>query len=260
MSWLPASRCSPRACLGEPPPPAPLRVARRLCALVGMLLLALVATPGPARSRATLRAVGVQLHVTGAVPEGGALLVANHLSWIDVLALTTLGPVRMVAKREIAGWPVIGRLAARSGALFVDRAGLRALPATIAEAAAALRSGAVVGVFPEGTTWCGSAAGPFRRAAFQAAIDSGVPVVPVALVLRDSRQAAFVGDQTLWDSLSRVLRAPVVACEVTVLAPLPRMQDRRALAAAAAASVAGVTGVQHPVAERRVGRVLQNAG
>jgi 1-acyl-sn-glycerol-3-phosphate acyltransferase len=182
------------------------------------------------------------------------LLVANHLSWIDVLALYATGPVRMQAKREVAGWPVIGPLAARAGTLFVDRAGLRALPETVAGTAAALRAGAVVGVFPEGTTWCGSAAGSFRRAAFQAAIDARVPVRPVAFVLRlpdgtPTGAGAFVGDQGLWDSLTRVLRLPHLTAEMTLLPDQdPTGVDRRALAAAAAAAVGGVTGVTHPVA------------
>jgi len=177
-----------------------------------------------------------------------------------VLALGAVRAVRMLAKREVRDWPVIGRLAARSGALFVDRAGLRTLPATVAAIADALRSGAVVGVFPEGTTWCGAAAGPFRRAAFQAAIEADVPVRPVALVLRHpdgspARDAAFVGDQTLWDSLCRVLRLRGLVCELTVLPAIPAgcAADRRELARRAGADVARVTGVPHPTGRRRPG-------
>jgi 1-acyl-sn-glycerol-3-phosphate acyltransferase len=205
-------------------------------------------------SRAALRAAGVRLRVTGADryrAGDGALVVANHMSWIDVLALDAVEPVRMLAKLEVRGWPVIGGLAARTGALFVDRAGLRALPATVAATADALRSGAAVGVFPEGTTWCGEAAGSFRRAAFQAAIDAEVTVRPVAIGFRLSdgtpaRGAAFVGEQTLLDSLLRVLRLPGLVCEVNVLPAIdPAGHDRRGLAARAATAVGSATGVAH---------------
>ncbi|WP_281283606.1 lysophospholipid acyltransferase family protein [Pseudonocardia hydrocarbonoxydans] len=193
---------------------------------------------------------------------GGVLVVANHLSWIDVLALYATWPMRLQAKHEVRAWPVIGSLASRTGALFVDRAGLRDLPRTVAGTADALRAGGTVGVFPEGTTWCGAAAGTFRRAAFQAAIDARVPVRPVAFTLRlaggeATAAGAFVGDQTLWDSLRRVLRLPGLTCGMTVLADIdPADRDRRGLAAAAATAVGAVTGTPHPgaVGHRSAGR------
>ncbi|GAA1304151.1 lysophospholipid acyltransferase family protein [Pseudonocardia xinjiangensis] len=269
--WAPSSPCGP-GCLQDDDRDAAsrLRMASRLARLVGVLLAAVLvgavlAVPllrGPVRGhalrvgcRAALRAVGVRLRVNGGFSTGraGVLVVANHLSWIDVLAMGAVQPVRMLAKQELRDWPVIGGLAARTGALFVDRAGLRSLPATVAATTQALRSGAVVGVFPEGTTWCGAAAGTFRRAAFQAAVDAQVPVRPVAIGLRRpdgtaDRSSAFVGDQTLWDSLSRVLRLPALVCELTVLPVIPPgvAADRRELARLAADAVGAHTGVTHP--------------
>ena len=260
-SWAPRSPCTP-GCL----PPAGgrrsgrVRVAARIAGLVAVLLAAVTAAPLlPAERRgrwlrtccrAALRAVGVELRVTGGDRFGSALVVANHVSWIDVLALNAVQPVRMLAKREVRGWPLIGGLAERTGAVFVDRASLHALPATVAATADALRAGAAVGVFPEGTTWCGGAAGPFRRAAFQAAIDAGATVRPVALafLLADgtpARAAAFVGDQSLLDSLLRIVRLPRLRCEVSVLPPVTGT-DRRELAARAAVAVGAATGMAHP--------------
>ncbi len=248
-----------------------MRVATRLVGLFAVLLGAVLGAPllpGSMRAgwlrgccRAALRAMGVRLRISGAhryTGNGGVLVVANHVSWIDVLALDAVQPVRMLAKREMRDWPVIGGLATRAGALFVDRAGLRTLPTTVAATADALRSGAAVGVFPEGTTWCGAAAGSFRRAAFQAAIDAGAAVRPVAITLRrpdgggTGRAAAFVGDQTLWDSLLRILRLPGLICELTVLPVIPAgaAADRRELARWAGERIAEVTGVDHQATTR----------
>jgi len=243
------------------------RSVARLVALAALLLgAALLALAWPLLThrrraasttwlyRSVLRAAGVRLVRAGdasfAPPGTGTLVVANHVSWLDILALGAGQPVRMIAKREVRSWPVIGTLAARTGALFVDRTGLRALPAVVEETAAALATGALVGVFGEATTWCGAAAGPFRRAVFQAALDAGVPVRPVALRYRllDGRAStapAFLGSETLWASLLRVVRLPGVVCELDIL---PLLQpaagtDRRALAAAAQRAVTAATGV-----------------
>jgi 1-acyl-sn-glycerol-3-phosphate acyltransferase len=271
QGWIPASPCTPR-CL-----PASvdgggvltaLRVAMRLTAVVSVLLAAIAAAPMlPARirarwlracSRAMLWSAGVRLRVIAASSPwpggrgaaGGMLVVANHVSWIDVLALSAVAPVRLLAKREVGDWPLIGGLARRAGALFVDRARLGALRGTVAALTAALRAGDCVAVFPEGTTWCGVAAGPFRRAAFQAAIDAGAPVRPVAVAFRHAdgstaHTAAFVGAQTLLDSMLRVLRTPGLTCELTVLPPLAPTGDRRDLARRAQEAIAGTTGVRH---------------
>lgn len=253
--WLPTSPCTP-GCLPEPSARTP---ALRLVAVGAVLLTALVTVPfaGPrwlsACCRALLRVAGVRLRVSPAASwddRAGVLVVANHLSWIDVVALTAVAPVRLLAKCEVGRWPLIGGLARRSGALFVDRAGLRALPGTVAGVAAALRAGAAIAVFPEGTTWCGVAAGPFRRAVFQAALDAGVPVRPVAITFRPVGTAAFVGAQSLLDSVLRVVRTPGLTCELTVLADLAPTGDRRALARRAEATIAAATGVPHSVLSR----------
>ena len=172
----------------------------------------------------------------------GSLVVANHVSWLDILVLTATAPVRLVAKGEVGGWPGIGVLAGLSGAIFIDRSRPKALPSTVGEVAAALRSGRSVAAFPEGTTFCGLEQGRFRPALFQAAIDAGAPVVPVSIGY-DSTAAAFIGDDTLWDSVLRVaaLRSlTVTLVTAPALRPVPGA-DRRVLARAARASL-GVAG------------------
>jgi 1-acyl-sn-glycerol-3-phosphate acyltransferase len=135
---------------------------------------------------------------------------------------------------------------------------LRSLPTVVARTAEALRSGAVVGLFPEGTTWCGAALGPFRRAGFQAALDAGVAVRPVAqrMWLPDGTPTtvgAFIGEDTLLDSLLRVVRLPGLVVEVDVLPPLlpePGL-DRRELARRAELVIAAATGLAVPAASGR---------
>ncbi len=258
--FAPWSACTPSTCLPPRPRGGRIRMARRAVALGAVVAVALpismVLPLVGARLRervlrrvlgAGLRATGIRLEVSGAAqlrPPGGsgALVVANHLSWIDVLALGAVTPVRMLAKREVADWPVIGPLATRVGTVFVDRERLRSLPGVVDETARVLRDGALVGVFPEATTWCGAGSGDFRRAPFQAAIDAGVPVRPVSIALRtpDGRPttaASFVGDQTLGDSLARILRMPGVVCAVTVADVIDPVGDRRTLARRASAVV-----------------------
>ncbi|MGI5214559.1 lysophospholipid acyltransferase family protein [Plantactinospora sp. CA-290183] len=271
--WRPHSGCGPD-CLPAPGRtpvvPGPRRLAR-LGALLGALLFGAALLPvlpvlsRPARHRAgrawartVLRAAGIRLTVRGRLPDRRALLVANHVSWLDVVAILAAVPARMLAKQEVRRWPLIGTLAALGGAIFVDRARPRTLPATVARVAAQLRADGVVAVFPEGTTWCGSpaevarcaSAVRFRPAMFQAAVDARAPVVPVHLEYRiqpgpgaapgaGTTVAAFLAEESLLTSVRRVLavRDLVVTLTVTPDPGPGAAGDRRALAAAAEAAV-----------------------
>jgi 1-acyl-sn-glycerol-3-phosphate acyltransferase len=248
--WLPSAPCTPGVCV-EPTGSgtAVPRAVLRLVAVVTLVFAGVLLSPlgglipaGPVRRwcRWIVRAAGVRVRVTGAAaPTGGLLLVANHISWLDIPLLAAVRPARMLAKSEIRQWPVAGPLAGR-GALFIDRDRLRALPDTVARIAQALRDGQAVAVFPEGSTWCGRAQGTFRRAVFQAALDAGVPVQPVHLSYRlaagtASTAPAFVGEDTLLASVWRVVSARGLVAEVEVREVIPAGShpDRRSLARAA---------------------------
>lgn len=218
--------------------------------------------------RAVLRAFGVRMSVVGgadflAAPAGrGALVVNNHISWLDIIAVNALRPMRALAKIEIASWPILGTLVRRGGSIFLDRNRLRALPDTMSELADSLRAGALVNVTPEGTTWCGLASGHFTTATFQAAIDGGVPVRPIALRYRladgrETSQPAFIGPESLIASLRRVAALRGLVLEVHVCPEIApgRADDRRSLAALAEASIHSALGtVRIPPQRRR--RVL----
>lgn len=248
--WLPSAPCTPGACVEPAGSGTALpRAVLRLAAVMVLVLAGVVLSPlgglipaGPVRRwcRWIVRAAGVRVRITGAAaPTGGLLLVANHISWLDIPLLAAVRPARMVAKTEIRQWPVAGPLVGQA-AVFIDRDRLRALPDTVARIAKALRAGQAVAVFPEGSTWCGRAQGTFRRAVFQAALDAGVPVQPVRLRYRldggtASTAPAFVGEDTLLASVWRVVSARGLVAEVEVrdvIAPGSHA-DRRSLALAA---------------------------
>ncbi|MEV6195517.1 lysophospholipid acyltransferase family protein [Streptomyces sp. NPDC051920] len=262
-AWLPTAPCSPRGCVESARPWTGVpRAVLRLAALLAVVVLgvALVPLAGllPDRPRqrwirrwclAVVHAAGVRTRITGAAPPtGGVLIVADHVSWLDIPLLAAVRPARMVAKTEVRGWPVLGALAARGGTLFIDRDRLRALPGTVDRVAEALRGGSAVAAFPEGSTWCGRARGRYRRALFQAALDAGVPVQPVRIRYRSADGAAstapaFVGEDSLLASLWRVVSARGLVAETGLCPPLPAGShpDRRSLAEAAQAS-AGAPG------------------
>lgn len=215
--------------------------------------------------RGMLRAFGVGLDVRGGedfvtAPAGrGALVVNNHISWLDIVAINALHPMRALAKKEIAGWPVLGGLVRRGGSIFLDRERLTTLPATMASLADALRTGSLVSVTPEGTTWCGLASGRFTTATFQAAIDGGVPVRPIALRYRlaDGRETsrpAFIGPESLIASLRRVAALRGLVLEIHICPEIApgRAESRRELAALAEAAVHSALGtVKIPAQQRR---------
>ncbi|MFB7664859.1 lysophospholipid acyltransferase family protein [Kitasatospora sp. NPDC056138] len=274
-NWLPCAPCTPESCVSPPGPV--VGVWRRLlrgagCAsvlVVGVALAPVVRGRGRAVgerlvscwARTLVASLGIRLRPTHGPPDGpthgaahgptggpthggGVLLVANHVSWLDILLIAAVLPGRMLAKTELRGWPLLGPLAAWGGTIFIDRDRLRALPGTVEEIAAALRRGERVVVFPEGSTWCGRNGGRFRPALFQAAVEAGAAVQPVAVRYRladgsPTTTPAFVGEDGLLSSLRRVVAVRGLAADVLPLALIPagRYPTRRSLARAAQAAV-----------------------
>ncbi len=173
--------------------------------------------------RILLRCVGVRIIKSGSpirnVP--GLLVVSPHISWVDVLVIYTLLPGSFVATAELVDFRGLGLMTRVMRAIPIERARLRQLPEVVQAMTEHLRSGRTVVAFPEGTTWCGLAHGPFRPAMFQAAIDSGRPVQPLRLTYhhRDgtaSTVAAFLGDDTLRRSYRRLITARQTVVHVRV--------------------------------------------
>jgi 1-acyl-sn-glycerol-3-phosphate acyltransferase len=186
-------------------------------------------------SRQLLGMLGVRLQADGAAPAGG-LLVANHISWLDILALNALAPACLVSKDDVRRWPVIGWLSAQMATLFIERGSRSAAQRTREHLVAELRQGKRVGVFPEGTTGLGDRVLPFHGALFQAAIDARCAVTPLLLHYTEadgqpSEAAAYVGDTTFWASCRAIVGSSGLTVHAAFLAPIEAADsDRRHLA------------------------------
>lgn len=183
-----------------------------------------------------LQLTGVELQVSGAPLQTPSLVVANHVSWLDIFAINAVQPVRFVSKSEAAQWPLIGPLVRGVGTLFIERERAQDVVRVIRQMTQCLQDGDHVGVFPEGTTSYGHTLLPFHANLFQAACtaDCAAPVQPVLLFYADersgrfSRAASYVGDETMVGSLWRMSAAPRLRIELSYLPPI-QASTRRAL-------------------------------
>ena len=195
-------------------------------------------------SRRLLRLCRVSVEHAGGVPAlEHALVVANHVSWLDIFVINALDPCRFVAKAEIRSWPVMGWLAAGAGTVFIARGNRRELRQVFKGLVEVLQQGQRVALFPEGTTGLQGQVLPFHANLFEAAVDAGVQVQPYALSYIAAGGGfhpaiAYVGDTTFVDSLMAILQAPPVTARLACLAPLDSQgAHRRELAAAAELSI-----------------------
>jgi len=194
-------------------------------------------------SAALLRTCGLRLRVhddgvdgtpgTGESPAGslallapGRMLVANHLSWLDIFAVNAVATSAFVAKIELRRWPVAGWLAALAGTVFIERARRHAVHRVIEQLRERIRARFPVAVFPEATTSDGRRLLPFYGNLLEAAIAEGADILPLGLRYRDQAgnpavAAEYIGDTTFVESLWRVLGAEGVVVEVHVLTPVP---------------------------------------
>jgi 1-acyl-sn-glycerol-3-phosphate acyltransferase len=258
-AWLPRATCD-STCVGVGPASSRwlvvLRVTLRLVLALLVLLgapLTLVPMPGQTRlrqfyCRMVLRCFGVRISVSGAPIRNlrGVLVVSPHMSWLDVFAIGAVLPGWYVARADM-----FGDLSARLLKIIpIERANLRRLPGVVAAVAERLRAGQTVVAFPEGTTWCGVACGSFYPAMFQAAIDTGRPVQPLRLTYHHvdgliSTAPAFVGDDTLWAAMCRLMTLRRTLAHVHVESLQLPGTDRRALARRCQSAV-GVGVAQRP--------------
>jgi 1-acyl-sn-glycerol-3-phosphate acyltransferase len=176
------------------------------------------------------------------------LVVANHVSWLDIFVINSLFPSRFVAKSDIRDWPLIGWLCARAGTVFISRGSLRDVRRIFQDLVSSIHDGDHVAFFPEGTTSTQGALAPFHANLFEAAIDAKAPVQPYALRYLDVQgrfhpTVDFVGDMSFAESLLAILRGDEIVAQLIVL-PLIETTGahRRDLARTAQQAIADALG------------------
>lgn len=209
--------------------------------------------------RLFLRLFGIRVSAEGEPPAGAALILANHVSWLDIAIIGALTPVSFVAKSEVSGWPLIRTLARLQRTIFVDRARKTATGGVNAAITERLAAGDTIVLFAEGTTGDGLRALPFRSAllgALEKDAASPVRLQPLAIayvrrnglpVIRSDRPAiAWYGDMALAPHLAAFLRGGPVDVLVRWCEPIGSgAQDRKAAASAAEATVrTGLAGLR----------------
>ena len=189
-------------------------------------------------SAGLLRVFGIELAVRGVPHPGSTLMVANHVSWLDIAAIHAAAPhARFVSKSDVLAWPLLGWLIRGAGTLFIERERKRDAIRVVHAMAAALQAGDTVAVFPEGTTGEGPELLPFHANLLQAAVATGTPVQPVVLRFADALEVfspavVYIGQTSLLQSLWRVACARGLRAHVELMPAVASAHaDRRALAA-----------------------------
>ncbi|HEX4233555.1 MAG TPA: lysophospholipid acyltransferase family protein [Caldimonas sp.] len=204
-------------------------------------------------SNKMLAVLGVAFECHGVPRREASLLVVNHVSWLDIMAVHAVVPeARFVSKADVKGWPLVSRLVDSAGTLYLERERKRDALRVVHAIAEALAAGQVVAIFPEGTTSTGHGLLPFHANLLQAAIATATPVQPVALRFADTTDAVsaaveFIGDTSLLTSLWRTSCGNGVRVRLTFLPPRPTQGvERRALAEVLRADIAAALGVPAP--------------
>ncbi|MTV40054.1 lysophospholipid acyltransferase family protein [Duganella radicis] len=193
--------------------------------------------------------VTVELAPGSAPALAHSMVVANHVSWLDIFVVHSLYPSHFVAKAEIRSWPLAGWLAEKAGTVFIARGNRRDLRHIFKGLVTSLEQGERVAFFPEGTTAAQGQLLPFHANLFEAAIDAKVPVQPFALTYRDAGGAShpsvdFIGETSFAESIVLILNGPPVKAQLAILPPLDSIgAHRRELAEASHQAVAAALGV-----------------
>jgi 1-acyl-sn-glycerol-3-phosphate acyltransferase len=171
--------------------------------------------PGMHRwARRLLPALGVELAVVGHPRTDIPLWVANHLSWVDPVALMSLRPMGTIAKGEVKGYPLLGHWARKSGIHFVDRADATSRAAALASFAASLQAGRDMLLFPEGTTTRGERLAAFYEGGLRVAFYLGMPAQPMR-ISSPAPHYPWTGSETLLPHLQTLF---TTRTQVTVTA------------------------------------------
>lgn len=184
-------------------------------------------------ARGVGRCMGIRIRTEGRPPRAPYLLVTNHLSYVDIVALQAACGCVFLAKAEVSRWPVIGFLARTTGTLFVDRTRRRDLPRAVEAIESVVRRGRGVVFFPEGTSTEGREVLPFKPSLFEVAIRTGLPVYCASLgycIPGGTPPARLVvcwwGDMEFFPHLYALLQIPSFEARIAFCSdPIPREEQ-----------------------------------
>jgi len=228
--------------------PGPLRAGLILAAFMGLTLplmplqyLLLKVAPGGARRlpnwyhRTVCRLLGIRLHVHGKVDSGRpVLLVANHVSWLDIPVLSAVAPLSFIAKREVGTWPFVSSLARLQRTVFVDRTRRSAVGEVATEMAGRLAAGDTLVLFAEGTSTDGNRLMPFKSALFSSVFQEAGPELSVQTLAltythlhgiplgrADRHMIGWYGDMEMGDHAWTLLQSGPLDVHITIGDPMP---------------------------------------
>ena len=213
------------------------------------------------------RCLGMRVRGDGVLARP-SLLVANHVSWLDIPVLGTQGEIGFLSKADVRAWPLVGWMSEIVGTLFLER-GANQIGEAVGKISLRVRGNALVAVFPEGTTSDGRRVYRFHPRLFAVCQQAGVRVQPVALRYGAGPEpdpiAPFIGDDTLLAHLWRVLCHPGIEVQVSLLPTIPAAdRDRRRLAEDARQAIVSRLGLEstvpaeHPTIPHRVPARVRN--
>ena len=163
--------------------------------------------------------VGLKITQLGELPKQGALVVSNHISWLDIIVIGRYLPAYFVAKSDILNWPVIGYLARQGGTIFIRRGDKQHILATSEKMLWLLKQQHTIIAFPEGTTTAGDVVLNFHASLFQPALLTKTVIQPVAIAyLGEAKHIApFIGDDEFVAHLFKMLKLRRVDVQITFL-------------------------------------------
>lgn len=207
-----------------------------------------------------LRILNIKL-VTNSMPpvcqQQGVLFVSNHTSWLDILVILALHPVRFVAKTEIKAWPLLGRLCKNAGTLFIQREKRKDTLRVNQQIDRILQTGCSVVIFPEGSTSNGDVLQHFHASLLQSVVTAETLLCPIAIRYRNrdkTRNTSVIYvTATLLQSLMLVLSEPEIQAELNFIEPISgEGNNRRELARLAEKAIAHALALKvvHTISEK----------
>jgi len=166
--------------------------------------------------------------------QAGYLMVANHISWLDIHVINSLHPITFVAKSDVAQWPIFGWIAKQIGTIFIKRSQLSDLKRVIQMIKSKIKQHQAICIFPEGTSSDGRQVLEFRSNLFEVVAQTPHQIIPLAIQYQEggkySERAAFIGDMGLIDSIKQVMKSNSLVAYVYLAPPINADKSRQELA------------------------------